>query len=154
MRKGLATAALAAAILMGLPMPGRAGVSVNIGINLPAPPPLIQVPGLPVMYADTTPANYFSYAGQYYVFTGGVWYVSGGYNGPWVALAPEFVPRPILGVPVRFYHVRPPAWRGWRVEAAPRLDARWGRRWAGEHRPARVVRRDRHDRREHREHER
>ena len=46
------------------------------------------------------PANYFFYGAQYYAFVGGTWYVSAGYNGPWVIVAPELVPRPILAVPV------------------------------------------------------
>ena len=72
---------------VGAPSPGRAGVSVNIGIDLPAPPQLVPVPASPVMYAPGTPANYFFYGGRYYVFASGVWYASPGYNGPWVAIA-------------------------------------------------------------------
>jgi len=134
----------------GAPSPGRAGVSVNIGIDLPAPPELVAVPASPVMYAPGTPANYFFYGGQYYVFTSGVWYASPGYNGPWVAVAPAYVSRPILAVPVGYYRVPPPAWRGWRREAAPHWEARWGQRWAEHRPPPRAARRaERHE--EHRE---
>jgi hypothetical protein len=115
----------------------QAAVHVNIGINVPAPPQLVAVPGAPVAYAPAVPANYFSYAGRYYVFAYGVWYVSPGYNGPWVVLAPEYVPAPLLTVPVRYYHAPPVAWRQWRREEPPRWDGRWGRHWEdgrGDHR--------------------
>jgi len=102
------------------------------------------------MYAPDVSANYFFSGGQYYVFASGVWYASPGYNGPWLAVAPEYVPRPILAVPLRYYRTPPPAWRRWGREAAPHWDARWGRLWV-EHRPSpRAVRRvERHE--DHRE---
>ena len=50
------------------------------------------MPGIPVRYAPGAPANYFFCAGRYYVFASGVWHVSAGYNGPWVAVAPEYGP--------------------------------------------------------------
>jgi hypothetical protein len=130
--------------LLGWGSPGRAHVSVNIGIDLPAPPELVPVPGAPVMYAPGAPANYFFYGGGYYVFTGGVWYVGRAFNGPWVALAPEYVPRPILAVPVRYYRLPPPAWKAWRREAAPRWERRWGMRWEEHREPARAERRGEH----------
>ena len=55
-------------MLFGLPSLGHAQVSVNIGINLPAPPLLVPVPATPVMYAPSVGANYFFYASEYYVF--------------------------------------------------------------------------------------
>jgi len=110
----------------------HAAVNVNIGINLGAPPSLTVVPGTPVAYAPMVPGNYFAYGGQYYVFANGVWYVSGGYNGPWVLLAPQYVPRPLLAIPVQYYHIRPRAWAQWRPEAPPRWTSDWGRRWTEE----------------------
>ena len=121
--------------------PAVARVSVNIGINLGAPPQLAPVPGTVVMYAPAVPENYFYYDRQYYVFLNGAWYVGESYRGPWFSIAPEYVPVPILRVPVRFYHRPPPPWRKWHREAAPRWEGRWGRRWKapprgphGEHR--------------------
>jgi hypothetical protein len=102
---------------------------VELTDHLTAPPALVPVPASPVMYAPDALANYFAFGERYYVFTGGAWYESGGYDGPWVVIAPEFVPRPLLVVPVRYYHAPPPAWRPWRRDAAPRWEARWGRRW-------------------------
>jgi hypothetical protein len=143
------------ATLMALADPAPARVSVSIGINLGAAPELVPVPGTPVMYGPAVPANYFSYAGQYYVFVNGVWYVSAGYNGPWVVVAPAYVPRPILAVPLRYYRVRPRAWRHWRADAPPRWQARWGRRWRAHQEPGRAkVQRVEHRRVEHRRVER
>jgi hypothetical protein len=90
-------------MLFGVPSLGHAQVTVNIGINLPAPPQLVPVPATPVMYAPSVGANYFFYGSEYYVFANGGWYVSPRHNGPWTLLAPEFVPRPILMVPVQYY---------------------------------------------------
>ena len=71
---------------------GQAQVSVSIGINLPAPPSFVIVPGTPVAYAPAVPANYFFYGSQYYVFGNGIWHVGPTYNGPWVVVAPEYIP--------------------------------------------------------------
>ena len=121
--------AFACATVLSSAYPSPAQVSVNIGINLPAPPPLVIVPSSPVQYAPSLDANYFFYGGEYYVFDGTQWYSSPGYNGPWVVLAPEFIPMPLLQVPVRFYRRPPPAWRAWRHEAPPQWAPAWGRRW-------------------------
>lgn len=110
-----------------------AQVSVNIGINLPVPPSLIIVPGTPVAYAPAIPANYFFYGGQYYVFSNNGWYVAPRYDGPWVVVAPAYVPAPILTVPVRYYRAPPPHWKPWRRAAPPQWDATWGHAWKAEH---------------------
>ncbi len=115
--------------LLGAPSSGHAGVNVNIGINLPAPPQLVAVPASPVFYAPALPANYFSYAGQYYVFANSVWHVGPRHNGPWAVVAPEYIPVPILTGPVVYYRVPPPEWKHRRREAPPRWAPAWGRRW-------------------------
>ncbi|HYB42374.1 MAG TPA: hypothetical protein VEL75_11425 [Candidatus Methylomirabilis sp.] len=149
MRKLLTLGVLLSTALLGWAGPAGAGVNVNIGINLTGPPQLAAVPATPVMYAPAVGANYFFYGGQYYVFAKGVWYVSRGYNGPWVALAPEFVPRPMLVVPVAYYRLPPPAWRAWTREMPPRWEARWGRRWV-EHPDRAAIRHEEHREEEHR----
>lgn len=141
--------ALALVLSAGL---AQAAVHVSIGINVPGPPQLVAIPGAPVSYAPAVPGNYFFYGGRYYVFTNGAWYVSRGYNGPWAALGPQYVPAPLLTVPVQYYHAPPVAWRQWRREEPPRWDGRWGRHGndrRAEHRPA--ARHENHrDRGEHR----
>ena len=57
------------------------------------------------------------------------------HDGPWAVIAPEFVPRPILAVPVRYYRVPPPEWKRWHREGPPRWEPAYGRRWE-EHREA------------------
>jgi len=133
MTERMSRRALAVLALVSMLVPARlvhAGVSIDIGINLPGPPQLAPVPGTPVMYAPAVDSNYFFYAGSYYAFVNGGWYVSPGYGGPWAVVAPEFVPRPILAVPVGYYRVRPPAWRSWRRQERPHWESRWGRSWA------------------------
>jgi len=120
------------AVFLGLAAaaPAYSAVSVNIGINIPAYPRLVPVPGYPVYYAPAVNANYFFYDGMYWVFDGDNWYMSSWYNGPWTLVDPYSVPAFVLQVPVRYYH-RPPAYfRGWRVDAAPLWGEHWGRSWS------------------------
>ena len=160
MLRHLIIVGFAIATVLGSAGPSPAQVHVNIGINVPAPPPLVVIPSTPIQYAPNVDGNYFFYGGEYYVFTNGQWYVSPGYNGPWVVLAPEFIPMPLLQVPVRYYRRPPEAWRAWRHEAPPQWAPAWGQRWQerrneGQAQPRfeqREERRDdwRHERREER----
>lgn len=114
-----------------LAIPAHAQVHVDIGIHLPAPPRLVLVPEVrTVRYVPAAPGNLFFYNGQYWAFANGGWYVSTGYNGPWLIVAPQYVPRPILLVPVRRYHVPPGHWKQWRREQPPHWDDEWGHDWA------------------------
>ena len=134
---------LLAALLLAVVTPAHAQVQVNIGINLPAPPPVVVVPEVrSVQYVTTAPYNLFVYEGQYWAFNNGGWYVATGYNGPWILVGPQFVPRPILLVPVRYYRVPPGHWKPWAHAHPPRWEAEWGREWSEK----RQWKRDRHDR--------
>src|ERR1700737_1967258 len=86
----------AAQVSVGIEFPG-----VNIGINLPAYPQLVPVPGYPVYYAPQMNSNYFFYDGMYWVYQRDNWYASTWYNGPWDLVSPEEVPLFVLRVPVR-----------------------------------------------------
>src|SRR5713226_3683457 len=120
-----------ALLALGLASPARAQVHVDIGIHLPAPPQLVVVPEVrAVQYVPAAPANLFFYNGQYWAFANGGWYVGPGYNGPWIVVAPEFVPRPVLLVPMRYYHVPPGHWGQWEDRRPPRWHEEWGREWA------------------------
>jgi hypothetical protein len=113
--------------------PAHAQVHVDIGIHLPAPPQLVIVPQVPqVRYvpAPAAPGNLFFYNGQYWAFSGGGWYVGSGYNGPWLVVGPQFVPRPVLLVPVQYYHVPPGHWKQWERKNPPHWQEDWGREWA------------------------
>ncbi len=123
--------ALLAVFVLVFAGPANAQIHVDIGIHLPVPPPLVVVPTVAtVQYAPSAPGNFFFYGGQYWVFANGGWHVSRGHDGPWILVAPQFVPRPVLLVPVRYYHVPPGHWKQWQREAPPRWEHEWGNNWA------------------------
>ena len=106
-------AALVAALTLAA-APALAGVDVHIGIPAPpsivieAPPHLVVVPGVPrVQYAPDLSYNYFAYGGQYYTYHENNWFVAPSYGGPWAYVDRVRVPRPVLGVPVRYYRHPP-----------------------------------------------
>ncbi len=103
------------------PAEARVGITINIG----PPPQLVVVPGTPVFYAPALPYNYFVYGGQYYLFANGAWFFAPAYNGPWAPIAVEYVPRPILSVPVRYYPAPPPHWKH---KGPPPWAPAWGHR--------------------------
>jgi hypothetical protein len=109
---------------VGIGLPG-----VNIGINLPVYPDLVQVPGYPVYYAPRLNSNFFFYDGLYWVYQEDNWYASTWYNGPWELVAPQVVPVFVLRIPVRYYRVPPVYFRGWRADAPPRWGEHWGPSW-------------------------
>jgi hypothetical protein len=106
-----------------------AQVTVSIGIDLPAYPELVPVPGYPVYFAPRVDANYFFYDGAYWVYEGDNWYRSSWYSGPWQFVGPEAVPLFILRVPVRYYRQPPVYFGGWRSDAPPRWGDHWGNAW-------------------------
>ena len=112
--------ALLALLALVSAAPAAAQMHVDIGIRLPAPPPLVVVPGVAtVQYAPSAPANVFFYSNQYWIYADSGWHVSRRHDGPWILVAPQFVPRPVLLVPVRYYHVPPGHWKQWQHEAPP-----------------------------------
>ncbi|MGB3427738.1 MAG: hypothetical protein WBA53_06125 [Burkholderiaceae bacterium] len=113
-----------AQVSVGVWLPG-----VSIGINLPVYPQLVAVPGYPVYYAPQLNSNYFFYDGMYWVYQSDNWYASSWYNGPWGLIGPQAVPVFLLRVPVRYYRVPPPYFRGWQADRPPRWDEHWGNEW-------------------------
>ncbi len=97
MKRLMLGALLVAAV--AVPVHAQVRVGVNIGIQLPGPPALVVVPGTPVYYAPSAPANVFFYAHQYWVFANGGWYVGPTWNGPWGVVEPMYIPPPILQLP-------------------------------------------------------
>lgn len=138
-------AILVTAAVIGPTAVAQAQVSVDIGIHLGSPPPLVAVPETPVMYAPSVNGNFFFYDGGYYVFRRGAWYMAPRHNGPWAIVGPEFVPRPLLAVPVRYYRVPPPEWKRGHAEAAPHWQPTYGRRWEDRHEAAREHRVEHHE---------
>jgi hypothetical protein len=130
MTKLVLGALLAAAV--ALPVHAQVRVGIDIGIQLPGPPALVVIPRAPVYYAPRAPANVFFYGHNYWAFANGGWYFGPTWNGPWAVVAPAYVPAPILQVPVRYYRVPPPQWKGWRRDAPPEWGPRYGREWREE----------------------
>lgn len=117
-----------AQVSVSLGLPG-----INIGINMPTYPQLVQVPGYPVYYDSRADANYFFYDGEYWVYEGDNWYTSTWYNGPWQEVGREYVPLFVLRVPVRYYRQPPAYFRGWGRNDAPRWGDHWGQSWSSQH---------------------
>lgn len=91
-------------------------IGINIGSSPPPPPPpviiaapprVVVVPDTPVYYAPGVDFNLFIYGGRYYSFHSGTWFAAAGHSGPWVVIANDKVPKPVLGVPVTYYKVPP-----------------------------------------------
>lgn len=116
-------------LLMLLGSVTSAIAQVSIGIHLSLFPELVRVPGYPVYYAPRLDSNFFFYDGMYWVYQSDHWYASSWYNGPWILVAPEFVPLYVLRVPVRYYRVPPGYFYGWRPDAPPRWGEHWGHEW-------------------------
>lgn len=108
----------------------NADVRISIGINVPAYPEFVVVPGYPVYYAPRMEANMFFYDGLYWVYHNDNWYESSWYNGPWWLVYPEDVPLFILRIPVRYYRMPPVYFIGWQFNAPPRWGDHWGRDWS------------------------
>ena len=122
---------IAALFALALAAPADAQVHVDIGIHFPSPPQLVVVPEVrAVRYVPTPSANLFFYGSQYWAFANGGWHVSHDYNGPWVVVAPQFVPRSILLVPVNYYRVPPGHWKQWQRQRPPHWANEWGHEWA------------------------
>jgi len=114
---------------VGIALPG-----VRIGINVPAYPNLVAVPGYPVYYAPRLDLNYFFYNGFYWVFVDDNWYSSSWYDGPWDLVQPDYVPYFLLRVPIQYYRRPPPYFHPWDRRQPPRWGEHWGGTWQQRHR--------------------
>lgn len=94
---------------------GEVNVGINIGVPvpppprivLPAPPRVVVVPNSPVSYAPSADFNLFVFEGRYYTFQDGAWFYASSHRGPWTFVPVERVPRPVVGVPVKYYKIPP-----------------------------------------------
>ncbi len=109
---------------VGVALPG-----VRIGINVPAYPNLIPIPGYPVYYAPGLEDNLFFYDGLYWVYTLESWYYSTWYDGPWYLVQPDWVPVFLLRIPILYYRRPPPYFLRWNRYGPPRWGEQWGPDW-------------------------
>src|SRR5262249_37155649 len=72
LRTSIVAGFIAAAVLGSAGL-AHAQVSVDIGIHLGSPPPLVAVPETPVSYAPSVNGNFFFFDGAYYVYRRGAW---------------------------------------------------------------------------------
>ena len=106
--------AISFVMLMGYAGRGVAEVTVNIGIGIPlpsvvipAPPPVLLIPTTYVYFVPDVSVDILFYHGYWYRPHHGHYYRATSYNGPWVSIAPNSVPAPILHVPSDFRRVPP-----------------------------------------------
>jgi hypothetical protein len=98
-------------MLMGYSSRGSAQVSVNIGVGLPipqlvipAPPPVVVIPGTYAYFAPDVEVDMFFYHGYWYRPHHGHWYRARGYNGPWNNIEGARVPRVLRHLPPDYRH--------------------------------------------------
>ena len=137
--------------LMGPIRTGFAEVNVKVAINvpppppfvIPAPPPMFVIPRTYVYFAPDVDVDIFFYQGYWYRPHHGHWYRSRSYNGKWVYLSPNKVPRAVINVPPNFRRVPPgyrhipygdvhKNWKSW--EKQKYWDKHGGSEWHGEER--------------------
>ena len=79
-------------------------MNVGINIGIPAPPKIVLAAPGPLWLFRTHPSltspawssNIFAYGGRYYTMHDGSWFHAKSHNGPWVFIATERVPKPVV----------------------------------------------------------
>ena len=104
----LATGIVGASLLFltGFASQSDAGVSVNVGVfapppvyAFPAPPEVVVIPGTYVYGVPDAEVNILFYHGFWWRPYEGRWYRSARYNGSWVNVRAERVPRAVIDLP-------------------------------------------------------
>jgi hypothetical protein len=83
-------------------------------IVLPAPPPMIWLPGISVYVAHESPYPIFAHQNHYYLHHENIWYIGPGYDGPWSVIEERRVPPGLRGF-------RQERWRDYETEADRRF---------------------------------
>jgi len=153
-------------LLAGALVRSEAQVSVDIHIGpppvyrIPAPPPMIVIPGTYVYAVPDIGVDILFYQGYWYRPYEGRWFRATSYNGPWAYLEPHWVPRAIIELPPDFRRVPPGYrhipygqfrrnWAGWQQERYWDRDRQWREaRHGGPEGRGREFREERHEGRE------
>jgi hypothetical protein len=101
--------ALPALLLASCVVPGETYLGFSTGVVGAPPPPdevVVTQPSVAMVsggvYVVTDPAvpyDMFQYGGAWYVYSGGYWYRSGSYRGPFAVVDVRSVPRPVVSTP-------------------------------------------------------
>ncbi len=122
---------------------------VNIGVNiglpplvLPAPPPMVVIPGTYVYAVPDVDVGILFYRGYWYRPYEGRWYRASAYNGPWAYIEFSRVPRVLIDLPPGSWRVPPghnripyaefrANWGRWEKERYWDRDKEWRAGWHG-----------------------
>ncbi len=136
MRKAAFTILGMATIMGMIFMPGgmneaaaKMGISINIGLPslvLPAPPPVVVVPGTYVYAVPDIDATLLFCGGYWYRPYEGRWYIASSYNGPWAFIELSRVPRVLIEHPISYWRV-PPGYHHIPYAEFHENWSRWGR---------------------------
>lgn len=72
-------------------------------VVFPAEPRLVLIPEFEIYYAPEVEEDIFFVGGVWWIQSGGFWYSSRHYNGPWVYAVPERVPPRLLKAPPGYF---------------------------------------------------
>ena len=121
------------------------GVSINIGLPtfvLPAPPPVVVIPGTYLYAVPDIDVTLLFYQGYWYRPYEGRWFVAFSYNGPWAFIELSRVPRVLIDHPPTYWRVPPghhripyaefrAKWGRWEHERHWDQDRDWRAGWHG-----------------------
>lgn len=148
---GIMVVGMMLVIGLGLPSKPTAEVNIHVGINvspppplaIPASPPMFVIPRTYVYFSPAVDVDIFFYQGYWYRPYRGHWYRSVIYNGKWIYVVPERVPRVLINLPPDFRRVPPghrhipygqvrKNWKTW--EKDKYWEKHGGKEWHGEKR--------------------
>ena len=96
-------------VLTGSATQSEAGVSVNVGVNLPAirfaaPPAVVVIPGTYVYMVPDIDVDVLFFQGYWWRPYEGQWYRSRDYQGRWSHVAPARIPSGLRALPQDYRH--------------------------------------------------
>jgi hypothetical protein len=96
-------------VLTGYATQSEAGVSVNVGVNLPAirfaaPPAVVVIPGTYVYMVPDIDVDVLFFQGFWWRPYEGQWYRSRDYKGGWRHVAPARIPSGLRALPQDYRH--------------------------------------------------